>query len=383
MKSSFLPFAVCVLLGLPLFLCAQDVASDKTPGFVIPEGKTAAELVESVHKQLAENKPKLGSSDEVVTKYIAEASVFLRDMGDKIIALKPEDAILQDAYKMKFEGLEHLANEGDPQAVKNVEDFLEEVDRVLPETQLAKLVRTLDLERKATVFLEKEPTEENFKKLFKEVKTLIAQKPVDFLPQIALIFVEVAKQAEEKLNQKGLADKTCSELTADLKAVRHESLQPVITRIETVQRRLNLIGQEVKFEGIMLDGKKFDVKSLRGKVVLVDFFASWCVPCLEELPNVQAAYEKYHDKGFEIVSIGVDFGDPNEVRNLKRLVESKKIPWTVLSDELTVKEKMPSIGEYYGVDAIPEMFLVDKEGKVAELDTRGPKLIETLEKMLQ
>jgi len=366
-----------------LLLFAEDAVSEKTTGFVIPEGKTAAELVEYVQKQMEENKPKLGASDEVVTKFIAEASVFLRDMGDKIIAMKPGEAILQDAYMMKFQGLEHLANEGDPQAVKNVEDFLDEIDKALPDSQLAKLTRTLDLARKTTVFLEKEPTNENFKKLLTEVKTLIAQKPLDYLPHVALIFVDVAAQAEEKLEQKGLADKTCTELIADLKAVGDESFPPIIQRIEGAQRRLNLVGQEVKIEGITLDGEKFDVKSLRGKVVLIDFFASWCMPCIQELPNIQAAYEKHHDKGFEIVSIGVDFGDPNEVRNLKRLVESKKIPWTVLSDELTVKEKMPSIAEYYAVDAIPEMFLVDKEGKVVELDTRGPKLLETLEKMLK
>ena len=382
MKLHALPLIVALFCSLPL-LFAEDAVPEKAPGFAILEGKTAAELVESVHKQLTDNRPKLGSSDAVVMKYNTDASVFLRDMGDKIIAMKPEGPILQDAYKMKFEGLAHLANEGDPQAVKNVEDFLDEIDKVLPETQLAKVVRTLDLERKATVFLEKEPTEENFKKLLKEVKTLIAQKPVDFLPYTALIFVEVAKQAEEKLKQKGLADKTSTELIAVLKAVNSESLQPIITRIETIQRRLNLIGQEVKIEGITLDGEKFDVKSLRGKVILIDFFASWCMPCIQELPNIQAAYEKYHDKGFEIVSIGVDYGAPDEVRNLKRLVESKKILWTVLSDELTVKEKLPSIAEYYAVDAIPEMFLVDKEGKVAELDTRGPKLLEALEKMFQ
>jgi len=241
----------------------------------------------------------------------------------------------------------------------------------------------MDLERKATVFIENEATRENFEKLLKEVKTLIAQKPVDSLPHVALIFVEVAKQAEEKLKQKGLADKVCTELIADMKAINDASFPPILKRIEAAQRRLNLLGQEVKIEGITLGGKKFDVKSLRGKVVLIDFFASWCTPCIQEIPNVQDAYDKFNKKGFEVVSIGIDSGAPNEVQNLKQLVEAKKITWTVLSDELTVKEKLPSIGEFYGVESIPDMFLVDKEGKVVELNTRGPRLIEALEKLLK
>ena len=159
MKSYTLLLIVGVSLGLTLFLFAQETTSEKPPGFVIPEGKTAAELVESVQQQLAENQPKQGSSREEVTKFIAEASTFLRKMGDRIIAMKPEAAILQDAYMMKFQGLEHLANENDPAAVKKVEEFLDEIDKVLPDTQIAKVTRTMDLERKATVFMEKEPTE--------------------------------------------------------------------------------------------------------------------------------------------------------------------------------------------------------------------------------
>ena len=381
MKSYVLLPIVGVLLGSTLLLFAQDAASEKAPGFVMPEGKTAAELVEAVQKQLAENRPRQGSSQEVVTQYIAEASVFLRDMGDKIIAMKPEAAILQDAYMMKFQGLAHLANENDPKDVKNVEEFLDEIDKVLPDTQLAKVTRAMDLERKATVFIDKESTEEGFQKLLKEVKKLIAQKPVDFLPHIALMFLEVARHAEDKLERKGLTEKICVELVADLKAVGDESLLPIIKRIEGAKRRFP--GQEIKIEGITLGGEKFDVKSFRGKVVLIDFFASWCQPCIVEIPNILDAYEKFHQKGFEVVSIGVDSGAPNEVRNLQELVESKKIPWTVLSDELTVKEKLPSIAEYYNVDAIPDMFLIDKEGKVAELNVRGPKLIEALEKLLK
>ena len=380
-KKYALPLIVGVAFALTLLLLAQDAPSEKETGFVIPEGKTAAELVESVHQQIEENKPKQGSSQEVVTKYFAEASVFLRDVGDKIIAMKPEGAILQDAYMMKFQGLLHLANEGEKQAVNDVEALLDEIDKALPETQLAKVTRAMDLERKATVFIEKEPTEEKFNALLQEVKTLIAQKPVDFLPHIALVFVEVAKKAEEKLQQKGFANVACMELVADMKAINDESFLPILKSIEAIQRRL--LGQEIKVEGITLDGKKFDVKSLRGKVVLIDFFASWCMPCIQEIPNIQDAYEKFNKKGFEVVSIGIDSGAPNEVRNLKQLVEEKKITWTVLSDELTVKEKLPSISEFYGVKAIPDMFLIDKEGKVVELNARGPKLLEALEKLLK
>jgi thiol-disulfide isomerase/thioredoxin len=141
-------------------------------------------------------------------------------------------------------------------------------------------------------------------------------------------------------------------------------------------RRVKLPGHVLDLTGTRYDGQKFDLKSLRGKVVLIDFFATWCGPCLEEVPNLQKAYREYHDRGFEIVSISID-----EDRDaLDGFLKRKKLPW-ILLHEKEEGGQHPAM-DYYGIEGIPAMFLVDREGKVVSLNARGEELQKLLKKML-
>ena len=95
-------------------------------------------------------------------------------------------------------------------------------------------------------------------------------------------------------------------------------------------RRLSLPGHPMQISGTLLDGKPFDQKSLAGKVVLVDFWATWCGPCVAEIPNVLEQYEKYHAQGFEVVGISLD----QDREALEKFVEERKIPWPILFEEI-------------------------------------------------
>jgi peroxiredoxin len=127
-----------------------------------------------------------------------------------------------------------------------------------------------------------------------------------------------------------------------------------------------------------VDGKEHQLSEWCGKgnYVLIDFWASWCGPCLRELPNVISCYEKYHDKGFEIIGISFDNRKEAWLAAIKRL----NMMWPQLSDLKGWK----SLGAVaFGVTSIPANILVDPQGRIVALDLRGTNLINKLAEIYQ
>lgn len=123
------------------------------------------------------------------------------------------------------------------------------------------------------------------------------------------------------------------------------------------------------------EGKELALSSLRGKVVLIDFWASWCGPCRKEMPNVVKAYKKYKDKGFEIYGVSLDQDKEKWIEAIK----NDGITWPQVSD---LKYWQSDVVPLYSIQGIPYTVLLDKEGKIIAKGLRGPELESAIEKAL-
>ena len=123
-------------------------------------------------------------------------------------------------------------------------------------------------------------------------------------------------------------------------------------------------------------GKPIALKEYRGKVVLLDFWASWCAPCRAEMPNVKNVYAKYHDKGFEIIGISLD----DKQSKFDGYVESQQMPWPQIFDG---KGWQSELGALYAVSAIPSTYILDREGIIRYKNVRGGDLEKAVKGLIE
>jgi peroxiredoxin len=124
------------------------------------------------------------------------------------------------------------------------------------------------------------------------------------------------------------------------------------------------------------EGKEISLSDFKGKYVLLDFWASWCIPCRKEFPHLKKAYAKFKAKNFEIVGYSID----DEESLWVSAIENDDVPWTQVSHLQGYKDP---VAVTYQINAVPTNWLIDPDGKVIAMNLRGEELTKKLEELLK
>ncbi|MCA9132770.1 MAG: TlpA family protein disulfide reductase [Planctomycetales bacterium] len=147
-----------------------------------------------------------------------------------------------------------------------------------------------------------------------------------------------------------------------------EEMQNLRLNLQATVRRLDLLGSHFDLQAKSLEGKALAIEDYEGKYVVVDFFATWCEPCLAEIPRLQKHYEKYHAKGLEVIGISLD-GDAD---SLQQFLKRTELPWPIVHDN--AENPVDRLQMQFGVSHLPTVLLLNKEGTVVSLEARGAEL---------
>ncbi len=181
--------------------------------------------------------------------------------------------------------------------------------------------------------------------------------------EIGRPYIEICCQIGDKERGK----KFVAQLKADLED--HPEAENIMGFIDQIAADLYVpgIGDEMDLKFVATNGEEVDVAAMRGKVILVDFWATWCGPCIQEMPNVIAAYEAYHESGFEVIGISLD----DDLGELEQFIAANNMPWPQYFDG---KSWGNELAASYGIKGIPSTFLIGKEGKIVATNLRGDEL---------
>jgi thiol-disulfide isomerase/thioredoxin len=345
---------------------AEADHTDPTNPYLAPADLSLAELATFIEKM--QRKPETIRTRPGFVEAIIEAA-------DRILAAAAEDVdepTRAAALLAKLQSLHLVATKGDQAADDSLFQLAADA-RDNPNEKIAQEARFHLLEQRAMA-ADKLPADE-LPGLIDELKAYFAeQPPTDRQLRLASATV----RAVNLLPDAAARNKAFDELGASLAKSGDRKMAGYGKSVLKSDRSANLVGQPLAIEGLTLDGQPLDWASYRGKVVLVDFWATWCGPCIAELPNVRANYERYHDRGFEVVGISLDA----DRATLDAFLLQNPVPWVNLHDPAASEGWNNPNAVKYGVRAIPFPVLVDAQGNVVTLAARGEELGKQLEKLL-
>jgi thiol-disulfide isomerase/thioredoxin len=293
----------------------------------------------------------LSEKDQQWNQEVAQSSLAAADLARQFLTKHPQSQQAKAAAGIEQDMVLKAAEAGSADGAKRLDDMVTEKLKTpgLGEDDRFEL-RIVSLRRSLAGF-NGHPGAEKNAALSLGARALIAEFPKRSEPYQILLSSAAGIEAAK-----------ASALIDELRQMP-DAPDIVKQQAEAALRRMNIAGHPPDIQFTALDGREVDLAKLKGKVVLVDFWATWCGPCVGEIPHVKAAYDQFHDKGFEIVGISFD-GDRAA---LEKFVKSKDLPWPQYFDGKNWQNKF---GQQYGIQSIPTMWLVNRKGDVADTNAR-------------
>ena len=232
---------------------------------------------------------------------------------------------------------------------------------------------------------EKPPFDEVFKKLDAEVRATLKKDrnkgllelervgnllskdyPEEFMPYAMLN--AVARMTSDREKSMRILKRLSALDDSDPKIAR------VVSQAKGELKKREALGKPLNMKFTSLDGREVDISQMKGKVVLIDFWATWCGPCIREIPSVKKTYEELNKDGFEIIGISLD----SDKAKLEDFIAKNDMNWPQFFDG---KGWKTSLAQEHGISSIPAMWLVDKEGNLVDQNARS-ELKEKVQKYL-
>jgi len=353
-------------LALGLFAAFAPLAGDVFAAAPAPPPKSAAEedaaaVWERIESQSTALTPPAQWSEQRPSQEMIAA--WRKQEGERLLAL----ADLSRDFSSKFPNDTHAAaaKVKELQAVTTASRILRDpsIEQRLDvlETSVLKIPDLSSKTRYAIRATQVTRKAGNADELEKGARELLKEFPAETEPYKILLYV--AKGADQE-HSRAVAEEILKSKAPT--AVKAEA-QKLLSLIDIVGKPLNI-------QFAALDGREVDLQKMKGKVVLIDFWATWCAPCVGEIPSVKATYAKLRDKGFEIVGVSFD----QDKGKLEEFLKDKDVTWPQYFDGKGWENK---VGQEFGIDSIPRMWLVDKKGVLRDIEARSD-LANKAEKLL-